>query len=260
MTHTLKSPTYHFCSILILFLLLSCTHTEKPVKVAGTNDSLKTLPPQCTEAFALPSLLSDEARLTGPENIEALLSKPWYASISVQNARQSSVTSLDNCSAYFDNTSANLRAERDNEQNAFLELKLACEASRLLMKAEDSVKSFLPHPLFTEETPHKLPKSVALITSQKEFLKVQDDASTSRWSEVNTIRHFEEISPIQAFYTSESGVQKLSEVGRGDINHDGIQDILLLSEDSVEGGSYFNLRLFVLTVSDDGLWLVLEQY
>lgn len=64
----------------------------------------------------------------------------------------------------------------------------------------------------------------------------------------------------RAEYRIEGGLQALSVLGLGDFNGDGREDLLASVRDTVEGGSYFNLRLFVLTVTEGGNWQMEAEY
>ncbi len=87
-----------------------------------------------------------------------------------------------------------------------------------------------------------------------------DDPTISHWGDVNDITEVNHVSEHRAEYRSVSGVQTLSVLGRGDFNDDEHEDILVSVQDSVEGGSYFNMRLFVISVNESGSWDVEYQH
>ena len=70
------------------------------------------------------------------------------------------------------------------------------------------------------------------------------------------------LGPFQASYHHhEGGTQELALVAKGDFNGDGIEDMLITSRDSVEGGSYRAIRLFLLTrISASSAITVLREY
>lgn len=241
------------CLTLLISTLASCA--SKSSSDHSNTDTTQVTQPQWTEAFTLPSLLLDETVADSQQAIKTMLGQPWYASIAVENTRQERDIQLNNCETYFEIATPDIRAQKESEQNAFLEFQTACESAQILASAHSSTMSFLPKQTFTIDSPKQLPKSLALVISQTQLNTLQNDASKDTWADFNTIVNFEQITPHQALYHSKSGTQKLSEIGRGDFNQDGIEDILLRSEDSVAGGSYFNVRLFALTVLDsNGHW------
>jgi hypothetical protein len=236
----------------LLTLLVGCSNAQQ-IKAQHT-------PPQWTEAFAMPSLLAEGMEVTTLQDIQALLSRQWYDAIDIRHATNTKLTSLDNCSTYFQNKTPHLRALRDNEQSAFAEVQMACEATRLIANADVSTRSFLPNPILSKTTPQQLPKTIALVTSQTEREKLMANSSKQVWGDINTITRIEKVSDYQMRYISQAGVQTLAEIGRGDINQDGIEDVLILCRDSIAGGSYSNFRLFVFSVNQNGEWNLLEHY
>ena len=40
---------------------------------------------------------------------------------------------------------------------------------------------------------------------------------------------------------------------------DDIEDVFILSRDQVEGGNYFNMRLFILSVNSQGNWKLIKE-
>jgi hypothetical protein len=247
----LKAIVFFELAILLTYLV-ACSNAQQ-IKAQHT-------PPQWTEAFTMPSLLAEEVDVTTPQDIQALLSRQWYGAIDIRHAANSKVTSLDNCSSYFHNKTPQLRALSDNQQSAFAELKMACEATRLMANANASTRSFLPNPILSKTTPQQLPKSIALVTSQTEREKLMANPNKQVWGDINTITHIERLSDYQMRYSSQTGDQTLAEIGRGDINQDGIEDVLIQCQDSVAGGSYSNFRLFVFSVNQNGEWKLLEHY
>ncbi len=238
------------CNAIFLIAALSilgCTQTTSPTK----NHILDV---RWESGFTMPELLSESITITTQSDIQALLKKPWYTPIAIKHAKHAEVRSLDNCAAYFANRTASLRALRDPENNALLELRTMCEATRLLANAAISTLSYLPEAILTAQAPQHFPKHMALVTSQREWDKHMQDAKKRVWADINTITHSLSQPPSQTDYQSETGLQQVSVVGRGDIDGDTIEDVILLSRDSTNEGSYFNLRLFVLTVGPRGLW------
>lgn len=245
-------PSTILLSTFLALSLLACSSADatKP----GTEK------PHWTEAFPMPSLLAEAPTLVSMDDLKALLDQPWYAAIDVQGAANPVVTSLNTCREYFYNKTSDLRALREYEQSAFAELEMACEATRLLTNAANSSESFLPVTILDENTPQQLPKVVALITSTSERDKAMADAEKQVWADVNAISATERLSDYQVRYISPTTEQVLSEIGRGDFNGDGVEDVLLSSQDSVKGGSYANVRLFVLSMNENGEWLLLDSY
>jgi len=101
---------------------------------------------------------------------------------------------------------------------------------------------------------------LAFETSKTESEESRRDPEVKYWSDINEIRNVDVISPqVVDFYTT-GGLQRLELVGRGDFDGDGVEDVLISSRDSVDGGSYQHLRLFVLSVDAEGDWRTIRSY
>ena len=240
----------------LIACLISCasippqesTHTDKSMAVHWTSE------------LNMASLLAEEASSTTQKDLADLLTKPWYANIAVTGTRDADVRELNACSTYFANKTQDLRAQKDSEQNALRELEIMCEATQLLSQAVPARRSNIPKNPLNVELPAKLPKLLALVTSQTELERLQQDKTKILWKDINTITRTEAPSKFQRVYYSDAGIQTLAFLGSGDINKDGQQDMLITLTDSVEGGSYYNLRLFVITVNANKQWKIVAQY
>ncbi len=61
-------------------------------------------------------------------------------------------------------------------------------------------------------------------------------------------------------YFHDGGYQEVEILGNGDANNDGIEDVFIVVRDYVEGGNYFNMRLFVLSVNAKGSWELIKNF
>ncbi|VUD56331.1 hypothetical protein TDB9533_01984 [Thalassocella blandensis] len=266
------------------FLLVSAcskNETDNPLKEIKTNEAPRTkealkvdapdvestqiIKPRWTDSFSLPGLLAEAVQnWTGNRgsnrDIGILMDKPWYSKVKVKTTEAEVAKTIGSCSEYFSVKTPDIRADNQNEQNAFLELQIACEAARLLADMKPSGKSFLDASVVDQQLPLEIPKIIAMSTSTSEFKVAMEDTSKEVWSDINSIRNFEKISDSQANYISDAGTQTITEIGRGDLNDDGIEDVVIVSQDVVEGGSYFNLRLFSMSLDQNERWVVIGQF
>lgn len=217
-------------------------------------------PVKWTQEFNMPGLLDQPVAVNSQKDLRKLRESPWYASVAVEAPDLNEPQAIDSCNDYFAVNAENLRAHKAQEHNALLELMVMCEATRLLSEASPAKQSNIPEQPLDAQLPDRLPKSVALVTSQSEWNRIENDQNVSSWGEVNTINEVKKTSAHQAEYHLDTGLQTVSILGRGDFNEDGREDLLVSVKDTVEGGSYFNLRLFVLTVTDQGEWRVEAEY
>lgn len=225
-----------------------------------TGTEAEKYPVEWTDEFSMPDLVEGASSPSDREDLRDLLGRRWYTSLDVITGSTKAPVPVASCKDYFSVKAQDLRADKGPEQNALLELIVMCEATRLLTEASASHQSSMPaHPL-NEDLSEDLPAEFALITSQNEIQRIMNDPAISSWGDVNDITKVDRVSEHRAEYHSVSGVQTLSILGRGDFNDDGREDILVSVQDAVEGGSYFNMRLFVIAVNESGSWSVKYQH
>lgn len=208
----------------------------------------------------MPSLLEQTPEVRSQKDLRKLLELPWYARIDVESRELKTPRAIDSCSDYFSVKSSDLRARKEQEHSALLEFMVMCEATRLLSNASAAEYSNIPAQPLDAQLPNRLPKSIALVTSQSEWNRIKKAENISIWGDVNATSMAEQPSMYQADFRSDAGLQTLSILGRGDVNGDGGEDLLVSVKDSAEGGGYFNLRLFVLTVTEQGDWQIEAAY
>ncbi len=247
-----------FGYLILAVSLLGCTNNVPWQQHSASTGG--TIPVEWTQELNMADLLAEETVVNSQEDLSRLLAKPWYASIDVKTNNADENKALNNCRDFFAIKAPDLHAQREQENNSLLEFKLMCEATRLLSLATPARYSNIPSNLLDTQLPTKLPKSLALITSQSEQYRIQHDHNLIHWGDINSMRKVEQKSAYQSVYYSGAGVQTLAVLGHGDINGDKWNDILVAVKDTVEGGSYFNLRLFVLTVTAQEQWQVVAQY
>lgn len=232
--------------------LASCIGTP----VRHDESEIEKFPLKWTEEFTMPSLLDRVPEVSSQNDLAKLLEMHWYASIDIQVSESKEPQKVISCNDYFAVKTHRLRAQREPEHNALIELMVMCEATRLLSEASPAQQSNIPPQPLGAELPNTLPKALALVTSQSEWSRIESDSNVSHWGEVNSVNEVVQTSAHQTEYRSDAGLQTVSILGRGDFDEDGREDLLISVEDTVEGGSYFNMRLFVFTVTDQGNWQV----
>jgi len=134
-----------------------------------------------------------------------------------------------------------------------MEIAGMCQATSQILNGKASTRTFLHNLEFDNTLPDKLPKQIVTVTSVTEYRKLFSDKNIQQWSQVLNITKVDMKEPGHATYHYEGGYQELELVAKGDFNSDSIEDILLTSRDSVDGGSYSATRLFMFTkLSSDG--------
>jgi hypothetical protein len=208
----------------------------------------------------MPAILaSSDVSLNSISDLSELISAPWYADVDVRQTKVGESV-FSSCADYFDKAKPATRTIRDSEMNAYLEFKIMCEATRLLMNAHNSKESFLPNIILNNDVPKFWPKKIALIISTKESMRIARDAKLRTWADVTPIVKIETHSKTKSTYLHDGGYQEVEILGYGDNNNDGIEDVFIVVRDHVEGGNYFNIRLFVLSINSKGNWELIKDF
>lgn len=237
---------------LFLSLLVGCS--------GGGAEEKRAYPVLWYSGFKLPELLAEHVDVERRDQLSGLLSKNWYASIDVTNTRGEGEEAFSNCEEYLQGVTPETRTVRDHEMNAFVELAVMCRATELLRDADRSSISYIPEPILTDSSPDNFPSELAFETSKTESEENRRDPEVKYWSDINEIRKVDVISPQVVDFYATGGLQRLELVGRGDFDGDGVEDVLISSRDSVNGGSYQHLRLFAMSVDAEGDWKIIKSY
>lgn len=253
----MKRSFINYTRILAIFIgfigLVNCARNE-------SNDSTKNIPVSWNTGFTMATLLeSSNMSLNNIGDLSKLISASWYAKIDVKQTKDGE-TLLSSCTDYFNKASTSTRTIRDNEMNAYLEFKIMCEATRILINANSSKESFLPDIILNDLVPRLWPKKIALQISLEESKRIYHNPNFKTWADVTPIIKVEILSKTKTIYFHEGGRQEVEILGKGDVNSDSIEDIIIVVRDHVEDGNYFNLRLFVLSLNSKGNWGLITYF
>lgn len=223
----------------------------------GTEHSY---PVSWSSGYRMADLLSEPRTVEKQQDLQGFLDASWYAEMPVTGTKSSDRATFSNCKTYLSEATERTHTLRENQINAFLEIAAMCRATDVLLKATAARLSNIPDEFFNRRTPEKFPVALALEISETESARHERDESVEHWGDVNKQHRIEPISNDQVKFHHDAGMQHLALVGRGDFNGDEVEDLLISSRDSVAGGSYFNIRLFALSVDTKGQWQLIEEF
>jgi len=77
--------------------------------------------------------------------------------------------------------------------------------------------------------------------------------------------HIQKIVPVNdaqaIYYDNSGGIQRLTIMAKGDYNQDGIEDMVLYIENSVEGGDYYSSYSYIVTqLTADAPYTLIKQF
>jgi len=244
--------------LLCLGLLFLSACSEKAEDPLGASQS--ELPISWYSGYKMPELLEQKVTINDIDDIGALSEKKWYAEFSVFHLDDpEKAFSVASCKQFHDLGHTALNTSRELDNTAFMEMAVMCHATRQIVNARPASQTYLNNISFDANLPAALPKQFAMMLSRSESEKAEKDQKIKYWAQLNKITAVSVSGPHMATYKSEAGEQELELLARGDFNHDGVEDMLITSRDSVTDGSYSAIRLFKLTkLSDKGEVVLLE--
>lgn len=247
-----------FLKSLFIISTLLCLVAVQGCESVSHQESSSDIPVSWQSGFVLPDLLASNIKLTGNNDLGRLIDAPWYTEISVSNTKTGESV-FASCSDYFEKVLETTRTTKENEMGPYLEFKIMCEAVRILISSNESKWTYLSDLVLSESLPSLLPKEIALQTSLEESKRNAKEVALVYWEDITPITKYEYLSATKSIYHHNGGYQELEIVGWGDTNNDFIEDVIVVVRDYVEGGSYMNIRLLVLSVSSKGNWALIKE-
>lgn len=242
-------------------LILAACATAQPAK--GRLDV------EWFEGFGMGHFLEPPRELVSQSDVTAAIDSPWdydreLAIYTADGELERPAFVLGSCADYL---ALQKRAwpVHTPDSDVFTALAMTCKAAKVIASAEPAERSFVRGLAFDRDLPGLLPPELTIAVSSSEVERVGAARVDESWDDLAGIArhescHSREGEHCGIYYDDTAGRQQVQLVARGDFNADGIEDVLISSGDSLEGGSYWALRMFVLTRrSTDGDYELLEQ-
>ena len=245
----------------VLFFVLSCATKKDGAQPLEEN---LTAQPEVVwySGYKMSDFLEQGFEIKSLKDIEFMMRYKWYDKFLVDHPKKTGTSiSLSSCQEYLDLNAKQLFTVKESENAPFMAISAMCQATKAILEAVPAKDSFLGVLAFDEDLPNKFPARIAVVISESESAKLFNDKTIKYWSQINKISSVEKITPYHAVYKHDGGSQEIELVAKGDFNGDAIEDMLITSRDSVEGGSYSALRLMLITKpSSNSEYVFIQQY
>lgn len=192
-------------------------------------------------------LLSEPDDITSIDNASSALGKSWYAEIILNGNNIVANKTVNNCRDYFNASKQKLEPVKEFERSAYYEFAIMCMAVKSVASAVPASISYLNDFVLNKDSLKKIPKALSFKTSDIEYKKILSNKNLISLHDVNLISEVINIKEDSAIFKSEGAQQEISFVAKGDFNRDGIEDLLITSKDSLIGGNYSSIRMFLIT-------------
>ena len=222
----------------------------------GCATSTESIRPFYTEHNPVSSLLEVPIETLSNKDIQRMKVAKW--SFEVELKKNGDVTQLNSCETLLEANSAGYKAMSYREYSSYKAQILSCKVIADIGKLKPSHVSHIDAALLTDRLPDNAPPELALIISKDDERRL---AKAESWQEISHIKKIEQLDEYQViYYDNSGGIQKLALVAKGDYNQDGIEDVILYMENSVEGGSYSTDDAFIITrLSAQAPYTLLKQ-
>ncbi len=185
----------------------------------------------------------------------------WAFAVIVVDRTGSNRRSVASCEQAFTAESRSLTPLRPAEFSAYRHALLQCRALGMAARLQAHRESFIGHLTLDKQLARRLPPSLAFTASVSEAERQRRNTALRFWADVTAIKSVNPLSEHESEYIVDGGSQTVTLLARGDMNADGIEDVLLRVVNATAGGSYRASHLFLITRADaDSDFEVIAEY
>jgi len=229
---------------------------------ATSSERSDALDVEWFEGLRMSQFLKAPAELGKQSDISRAIAAPWRYDSKVvlytsdgEQARAPFV--LHSCSEYLPVQDEQPWPVHESDADRFMVLAMTCKASQLVAAAAPAERSYVRTLKFDWQLPDLLPPELAFAISSDSVKQIDQARPDEKWRDMFGVDRHEPCNGREGahcgiYHDSTGGRQQVQLVARGDFNDDGIEDVLLSSHDTVEGGTYAAMRMFVLTRRQPG--------
>lgn len=199
------------------------------------------------KGYAMNKFLASPVKIKAQRDISELLEKPWYDKFQVSANEKAPFISIITCNDYFRIKQKPVWTAEPADNGPLMNIVMMCLATRAISKANPSHISTFKELKFNKNLPKLLPAKMAMFTSTSEQKRILAKKSIKHMSQVYKIIKVKQHTRYDTTYFEDGQKQELQLVAKGDFNHDGVEDYLISSQESVQGGTYSALRLYLIT-------------
>lgn len=173
---------------------------------------------------------------------------------------------VDTCDGLFKADAADTKLSPDESFNVYRAWAQSCYASKVMASAKKAKVSHLSDFKLDKKWVGELPARLSLTISKDDQRRI--DSVVARHgglveaTDVASMKFKNTDKVQQVTVTDKSGgVVRIDLVGKGDFNGDGIEDLLVATTDSIDGGDYQSLGLYTLTkTKPNAAMMVIRQF
>ncbi|WKE64621.1 hypothetical protein PVT67_13210 [Gallaecimonas kandeliae] len=226
-------------------MILPLTRLALPVTLfVSLNACATTFPPSYISTQLADYRYPDPFSIHSKADVAALQSAKWDFSFDLYQDGKKKMT-VDNCQALIAALKKGMKGEDDPSNQHIFGTDLNCRVNEELLKLGEAQGSFVRGLPLDESFARLAPAALGMQISNEDKAKAK---SAKSWNAFSQIKKVDKINDHEAvFYDGSGGIQHLSVLATGDYNGDGIEDLVVNLNNSVEGGSFDASYAFILT-------------
>ena len=173
----------------------------------------------------------------------------WNFSVEVKIPDSNKTVDVGSCRDFFSADRHQAETAKAYEYSVYRSIGTSCEAVKVAIAMKPSKNSFVRNLAIDENLPKMAPHQLALVISTEESKRLDANPDMHYWSDVEKIDSVQKRESDIFLFKTPGATHKITRLAYGDTNADGIEDLLLRDDVSLDEGSYTSSRLFILTRS-----------
>jgi hypothetical protein len=172
---------------------------------------------------------------------------PLYTQLLVKGGQNP----IDTCKSLMEQQGSGhifLEAQIESDASSLRDISTTCIAAKLLLDSTSSARTYIDYPLATKSFLQKAPYNLSQMISNESREKLANQKPVATWWNAEPIKSIKKFNNNNFSLELSGSTQTITVMGHGDIDGDGIEDIILKIVDTIHPpATYFNARLYVLT-------------
>jgi hypothetical protein len=203
-------------------------------------------PPATGADKARPVHITAQAELGAGDDVAAALAKDWEDRYEVLVGKAREKRQISSCLQYLAVFEANgdVDTVTPGDQRSFLSLAAHCQALGMLRAARPAQRTYLDRFALDQQAPDFLPSELRVDPSPA---RSQDARKGQTWRGADPKVKAKVLKADVLRGAGRGYVSRVFEYARGDFDGDGIEDLLIRTEGELNGGTYQDNGVFLLT-------------
>lgn len=178
------------------------------------------------------------------EHIEQLATAPWRNTYVLTKQGQGTVK-VSSCQQLTAALANGFQSDLYPKMKMLVAKDVMCRVNAAMARLQPSQTSHVRNLSLDESFAHQAPASLGMQISDTSVARAKEAENWQDFSHI--IKVVKQGSQQATFYDATGGIQHITVNATGDYNHDGVEDVIVTLQNTVEGGDYATTYGYVLT-------------